>query len=327
MPIIESTFKPSWWLSNPHIQTLWPTFFRTLPRVKTCLHRLELDDGDFLDLAITPLNNKPIIVILHGLEGSLDSPYATPLIKALNDAGYGVCFVYFRGCSGEINRLARSYHSGDTGDLQSVIDHLQEKYSQGVFAVIGFSIGGNVLLKWMGEQGDNAAVKTAVAISVPFTLSDARDRLEKSFSRVYQQHLLSRCQKKYTLKFSKKKSPLNIDVKKLTTFYLFDDQVTAPLNGFKGADDYYKKSSSRQFLKSIRKPTLILHAKDDPFMWKHTVPNEVELSNSIDLELSEHGGHVGFINGSHPFNINYWLDKRIVKWLDQQRERQDESQT
>ena len=326
MPIIKSSFNPVWWLSNPHIQTLWPTFFRTLPRVNTAIHRLELNDGDFLDLAITPLKNKPIVIILHGLEGSLDSPYAKPLIKALDNTGYGVCFVHFRGCSGEVNRLSRSYHSGDTGDLQSVVNYLQENNSQGVFAVIGFSLGGNALLKWMGEQGNKSMVKTAIAVSVPFTLSDAGDRLEKSFSRIYQQHLVSRCQKKYTLKFATKRSPLeSIDVKKLNTFYSFDDQITAPLNGFDGADDYYKQSSSRQFLKHIRKPTLILHSKDDPFMWEHTVPTEDELSPVVQLELSESGGHVGFIDGTHPFNIEYWLDQRIVKWLDKLREKQHES--
>jgi predicted alpha/beta-fold hydrolase len=315
MPIINSTFKPAWWLSNPHIQTLWPTFFRRLPEVNTKIHRLELVDGDFLDLAITPIKNKPIVIILHGLEGSLNSPYAKPLIKALDEAGYGVCFVHFRGCSGEVNRLPRSYHSGDTGDLQSVVEYLQGEFSQGVFAVIGFSLGGNALLKWMGEQGNKAPVKTAIAVSVPFVLSDAGDRLEKSFSRVYQKHLVSRCQIKYQQKFATKTSPLSVDVKTLNTFYSFDDQVTAPLNGFKGADDYYTKCSSRPFLKDIHKPTLILHAKDDPFMWKHTVPNEVELSDAVHLELSDHGGHVGFVNGSHPLNVGYWLDIRIVKWL------------
>ena len=321
MPIIKSTFKPAWWLSNPHIQTLWPTFFRALPTLALTKYRLELEDGDFIDLALTPLKGRPIVMILHGLEGSLDSPYAKPLIQALETAGYGVCFVHFRGCSGEVNRLPRSYHSGDTGDLQSVVNYLQEEYAQGVFAAIGFSLGGNALLKWMGEQGAKAPVKTAIAVSVPFTLSDAGDRLEKSFSRIYQKHLVSLCQNKYSQKFANKKSPLNINVEELNTFYHFDDQVTAPLNGFKGADDYYQQSSSRQFLQHIRKPTLILHSKDDPFMWEHTVPAEDELSDNVQLELSESGGHVGFVDGAHPFNVEYWLDKRIVEWLESKREK------
>ncbi len=316
MPIITSKFKPAWWQTNPHFQTLWPTLFRKVPIVNTTNFRLELSDGDFLDLELTPIVNKPIVVILHGLEGSIDSPYAKPLINALNNAGYGVCFVHFRGCSGEVNRLARSYHSGDTEDLHAVVDYLQTHYQQGVFAVIGFSLGGNALLKWMGEQADNAPVDTAIAVSVPFQLADAGDRLEKSFSRIYQKHLVTLCQQKYRQKFKSQPSPLKVDVTTLNTFFTFDDQVTAPLNGFEGADDYYKKSSSRQFLKTIQKPTLILHAKDDPFMWQRTIPTEAELSESVQLELSNHGGHVGFVNGSL-FKPNYWLDQRIVSWLNQ----------
>jgi len=318
MPIIKSTFKPAWWLSNPHLQTLWSTFFRSSPDIELNDVRIELDDGDFLDLAITKLTNRPIVVILHGLEGSLESHYIKPLIKTLDDAGYGACFVHFRGCSPEINRLSRSYHSGDTQDLQSVINHLQNQYQQGVFAVIGFSLGGNVVLKWMGEQGESATTQTAIAVSVPFQLSHAGDRLEKSFSRVYQKHLISRCQEKYTRKFADHASPLDVDVKQLNTFYTFDDQITAPLHGFKGADDYYRQCSSRQFLKHIQKPTLVLHSSDDPFMWKHTVPDEEELSPSVQLELSDSGGHVGFISGKHPLNAEYWVDKRIVEWLDSQ---------
>ncbi len=318
MPIVKSEFKPAWWLSNPHLQTLWPTLFRRLPKLDLNAHRLELDDGDFLDLALTPINNKPIVIILHGLEGSLNSPYAKPLIKALHDTGYAVCFVHFRGCSNEINRLDRSYHSGDTADLSAVIKYFKATYSQDVYAIIGFSLGGNVLLKWLGEQAEHAPITTAVAVSVPFVLADAGDRLEKSFSRVYQKHLVSLCQQKYQKKFAKKSSPLTIKINQLNTFYKFDDQVTAPLNGFAGADDYYQKSSSRQFLKTIQTPTLILHAKNDPFMWEQTVPHEKELSNKVQLELSESGGHVGFVQGNHPFNIEYFLDGRIIEWLNSQ---------
>ena len=319
MPITKSTFKPAWGLSNPHLQTLWATFFRSLPDVDLSIERVELADGDFIDLAITPLAGKPIVIIMHGLEGSLKSSYVKPLIKKLDESGYGVCFMHFRGCSDEINRLPRTYHSGDSGDLQHIVDYLQNEYQQDPFAIIGYSLGGNILLKWLGEQAGNAPTTTAIAISVPFQLSHAGDRLEKSFSRVYQKHLLSTCQKKYQKKFATQPSPLGdeINVNKLNTFYSFDDQVTAPLHGFKNADDYYQQCSSRQFLKHIQKPTLILHAKDDPFMWEHTVPDENELSPSVMLELSESGGHVGFIAGTHPFKHEYWADKRIIEWLDQ----------
>jgi len=318
MPIKKSSFKPAWWLANPHLQTLWSSFFRSSPKIHLKSIRLELDDGDFLDLAITDMQNKPIVVILHGLEGSLDSHYIKPLIKTLDNEGYGVCFVHLRGCSDELNRLPRSYHSGDTADLQMVIEYLLKNYKQGVFAVIGFSLGGNIVLKWLGEQGENAQTQTGIAVSVPFTLSHAGERLEKSFSRVYQKHLLSRCQKKYEQKSLLYKMPFEVDAKQLNTFFSFDDQITAPLHGFNDADDYYQQCSSRQFLKNIKKPTLVLHAEDDPFMWKHTVPEEKELSESVNLELSKSGGHVGFIAGSSPFKPLYWVDKRVVEWLDSQ---------
>ena len=321
MPIIQSSFKPAWGLSNPHLQTLWPTLFRKKPKINLTQMQLELDDGDFLELTMSDIDNKPIVIILHGLEGSISSPYAKPLISALDHSNYGVCFVHFRGCGEKNNRLPRSYHSGDTGDLKSVIEFLQKKYQRNPFAVIGFSLGGNVVLKWMGEEGEHVPVNVAAAISVPFRLKDAGDRLEKSFSRVYQKHLLSSCQTKYEQKFALNESPLgsDIDAKKLNTFFSFDDQITSRLHGFNGADDYYKQCSSRQFLKSIQKPTLIIHAKDDPFMWEDTVPNEEELSPSVVLELSNHGGHVGFIGGRHFLDVEYWIDKRVVEWLNIQR--------
>ncbi|MEE9327335.1 MAG: hydrolase [Cocleimonas sp.] len=316
MALIKSNFQAPWWLKSPHTQTLWSTFFKRRPKLSLKSHRIELADGDFIDLAITDISNKPLVLILHGLEGSLASHYAKPLMHKLDQSGYGAIFMHFRGCSDEMNRLDRSYHSGDTTDLNHVIDAIQEQFQQQLFAVIGFSLGGNVLLKWLGEKGAKARTQTAIAVSVPFQLAHAGDRLEKSFSRVYQKHLISRCQRKYRDKFSNKTSPLDINIDELNTFFSFDDQVTAPLHGFNGANDYYTQCSSRQFLKDIKKPTLILHAKDDPFMWEHTVPEEQELSQSIQLELSEQGGHVGFITGKSPFHAEYWVDQRILEWLD-----------
>ncbi|KAG1694797.1 putative esterase YheT [Nymphon striatum] len=282
MPIIKSNFKPAWWLRNPHLQTLWPTFFKKRPDLDLEKYRLELEDSDFIDISFTQeINQKPIVLIVHGLEGTLESHYAKPLIKQLNDNGYGVLFMHFRGCSGTPNRLRRSYHSGDSADLQTVIKHIKEKYKRPPLAIIGFSLGGNVLLKWLGEQQENANTTTAIAVSVPFKLADAADRLEKSFSRVYQKHLI----------------------------------ITAPLHGFENADDYYSQSSSRQFINTIKKPTLIIHSSDDPFMWNSTVPDESEISENVHLELSDFGGHVGFINGKHPWKTEYWMDKRILGWL------------
>lgn len=320
MPITKSNFKPAWWLPNAHLQTIWSTFFRKTPHLKFNNLNLTLDDGDFIDLSVSEhiadtTRNKPIILLLHGLEGSLSSPYAKTLIKSLMKAGYGVYFMHFRGCSDQHNNLPRSYHSGETEDLQFVVRYLTQKHQCKLHAVIGFSLGGNVLLKWLGEQQSKARTEKAIAISVPFQLTDAAKRMNQGFSKVYQHHLISRLQKKYIDKFRTIPSPLRVDVKKLTTFYDFDHQVTAPLNGFKGADDYYQRCSSRQFIKTIKIPTLILHAKDDPFMYPETAPTAEELPDNVALELSESGGHVGFIAGNLPWKARYWVDERVINWL------------
>lgn len=318
MPIVTSDFHPAWWLRGAHAQTLWPVLFDRRPlRLEVRRERLELADGDFLDLAWCGSAHGPTVLVLHGLEGSLNSHYAR-LLERLTSAGYHCCFMHFRGCSGELNRLPRSYHSGDTGDLRSVLDHLAE-HGMPAFAVVGFSLGGNVLLKWLGEEGPSASVRTAVAVSVPFRLGDAAARLERGFSRIYQSHLLRSLRDKFRRKFADMPCPIEVDVARLDTFTRFDDRVTAPLHGFRDVDDYYASCSSRQFLKSIARPTLVLHALDDPFMYPDTVPTEEELDPTVTLELSDHGGHAGFIGGSSPWRLERWLEDRIVEWLEQKR--------
>lgn len=320
MPIIKSNFKPAWWLPGAHLQTLWSTFFRRIPDLKLNNLSLTLNDGDFIDLSVSQniagkTNDKPIILILHGLEGSLSSPYVKPLIKTLEKAGYGIYFMHFRGCSGEPNTLPRSYHSGETEDLQFVVNYLTNKHQRKLCAIIGFSLGGNVLLKWLGEQQSRAATRSAIAVSVPFRLADAAKRMNKGLSKIYQRHLVSRLQRKYRNKFGIIPSPLVVDIKKLTTFSDFDHQVTAPLHGFKSGKDYYQQCSSRQFIQKIKIPTLILHAKNDPFMYPETAPTVDELAESVELELSKTGGHVGFVSGKLPWKAQYWVDQRIVDWL------------
>lgn len=318
MPVIKSSFKPSWWLSGAHRQTIWPTYFRKLPKLDLTTERVELNDGDFIDLAWIGPNDGEIVLILHGLEGSKDSPYIKGILQTLSNARYRCCLMHFRGCSGELNRLPRSYHSGETGDLQQVVDHIQAQQQRNIFAAVGYSLGGNVLLKWLGEKKDIAPVSRAVAISVPFSLYDAASRMSSGLSRSYERYLVASMQNKYKEKFSKIRSPLNVEIDQLDTFFRFDDKVTAPLHGFNDVHDYYKKSSCKQFLFSITTPTLILHAKDDPFMWPKSIPKEHELSTAVQLELSENGGHVGFVSGRRPWESDYWLDNRILTWLSSQ---------
>ncbi len=319
MPIVESRFKPAWWLPGPHLQTAWPSLFQ--PRVEIDLHwhRLELEDGDFLDLCWPPTATGPVVVLVHGLEGNLQSHYATATLSALQAAGFLPVFMHMRGCSGTPNRLNRSYHSGDTADIASVVASTESLVGRHTEAVIGFSLGGNQLLKWLGESGDKNPLKTAIAISVPFSLADAAARLESGVSRLYQAYLLRKMRASYARRFDEAHpSPLSIDVKQLHSFRAFDDAITAPLNGFAGVDDYYRRASCRQFLAGIRRPTLILHSEDDPFMYPQTVPAAEELSPAVTLELSSDGGHAGFVSGNNPAQPVYWLQSRITTFLKEQ---------
>lgn len=284
-----------------------------------------MPDGDFLDLVWFGRGAGPIVLMLHGLEGSLRSHYAMGTMSKLASAGFRPVFMHFRGCSGEPNRLPRGYHSGETGDLGHILEHISARANAPVTAAVGFSLGGNVLLKWLGEHSAHSSLRAAVAVSVPFVLNDAAQRLDRGFSRIYRRYLLRRMRKTYRRKFSQLASPLSVDVATLKSFRAFDDKITAPLHGFKNVDDYYGKASCRQYLKDISTPTLILHATDDPFMWPTTVPDNGELSANTVLELSERGGHVGFVGGPAPWRAHYWLEQRIVEFLLQQARTSQES--
>jgi predicted alpha/beta-fold hydrolase len=313
--VAASSFRPAWWLRGPHAQTLWPTFFRPRPHTPRTVERLELPDGDFLDLAWLGPVDGPLVLVLHGLEGSLDSHYARGLVSLLARRGYRVCFLFFRGCSGEPNRLARSYHSGDTGDVDHLVEEVLRRRGLHLYGAVGYSLGGNVLLKWLGERGASAPLERAAAVSVPFVLDDAARRLGRGVSRIYQRHLLGRLQAKFRRKFAQRPCPVEVDVDRLRTFFAFDDRVTAPLHGFTGVADYYRRSSSRQYLPHIRRPTLILHAVDDPFMYPASIPRDDELPEAVRLELSARGGHVGFVAGPWPWRAGYWAEQRIREWL------------
>jgi predicted alpha/beta-fold hydrolase len=315
--ITDSSFQPAWWCRGRHLQTLYPSLLRRRIMPPLRRQRLELPDGDFLDIDWTALPGKRSVLVLHGLEGSLESHYSGALLKCLAQRGYQVGLMYFRGCSGVPNRLPRSYHSGETGDLDFVIRRLHEAQPELPLAVIGFSLGGNVLLKWLGEQGSNAPLSTAIAISVPFDLDSAARQLQRGLSRIYQHHLLTRLRQSVILKSAAHPPPVPLQrLRTLRSFHDFDNAITAPLHGFRDVDDYYQRSSSKPFLKHIRVPTLILQARDDPFLPATALPADHELSGQVTLELSEHGGHVGFVTGNNPCRPRYWLEQRIAAHLD-----------
>jgi predicted alpha/beta-fold hydrolase len=308
-------FQPAWWCRNPHLQTLWPVLFRRHLKPPLRRERLELPDGDFLDLDWTLNSAGPLVILLHGLEGGSRSHYARSMLSALPHFGLRGVLMHFRGCSGQPNRLPRAYHSGETGDIDFVIRTLHAREPKTPLAAIGYSLGGNVLLKYLGEQGRAASLACAAAVSVPFLLHESTRRMNRGFSRVYQWKLV-RDLRRSTLRKPHLSLPIarrGIDA--LSTFEDFDEHVTAPLHGFRGALHYYAASSSRQYLDRVRVPTLIVHAEDDPFMHASTIPDPAELSPSIELQRHRHGGHVGFVGGAWPWRPTYYLDQQIPGWL------------
>lgn len=314
--VAHANFKPTPWLPGPHLPTIWASLCRPLPAVDLESERVELPDGDFVDLHWARDNGGAVVLILHGLEGSHESPYARGMLAALNNAGYRGVLLNFRGCSGVPNRLDRNYHSGDTGDVAYIAEVIEKRSNQPLFAAIGYSLGGNVLLKWLGERGLQMDLKTAVAVSVPFDLGACATRLDQGFSRVYQWRLIRSMKNKLKEKFRDRTAPLKLDdVDSLTAFWTYDDAVTAPLHGFKDVRDYYSSSSSRQFLDRIDRPTLILQARNDPFVPASAIPTAPELGAKVRVELCRGGGHVGFVSGWLPGRYSYWLERRIVDHL------------
>ena len=314
---VPSRFHVAWWLSSPHLQTVWPTLFRSTPEISIERERLELDDGDFIDLDWTTRRCGPRLLVLHGLEGCSQSHYVRGLATTMHGMGWRVVAMHYRGCSGEPNRLPRTYHSGETADLHRVVRELRRREPNTPLCVAGYSLGGNVVLKWLGEREAKAEVDAAVAVSVPFLLDVAAERLTRGLSRLYQWYLLRLMRQKLVAKFGRwKKPPIDLSRRhSWRTMRAFDDAVTAPLHGFLDAHDYYRRSSARRYLGGIAAPTLILHARDDPLMSEAVIPAPQELSGSTTLELSDGGGHVGFIGGASPAEADYWLERRIPKFL------------
>jgi uncharacterized protein len=311
--LTTSRFRPAWWLPGPHLQTLWPSLMRRRPRLALTRRRIELADGDFIDLALG-VPSGPRVLVIHGLEGNLESHYAGSLMQALARGGFQPIFLFLRGCSEEPNRLDRAYHSGASADLAEVLEVLSRDPEGAPAAAIGFSLGANLLLKYLGET-PAPRLQRAVAVSVPFVLRDAMLRLDLGGSRLYRRHLLGKLKASLRRKFAERPFPLAVDLDAIHNFNQFDDRITAPLNGFAGVFNYYTRASCRPFLADIHTPTLILQAADDPFMFPTTVPWAHELGPGVTLELAAHGGHVGFVAGLWPWKPHYWLETRVLEYL------------
>lgn len=320
------TFKPARFVKNRHLQTMWAPLIRRRPPVERWRERITLSDGDFVDLDWAGPTRGPIVMILHGLTGSSESPYAIGLQAALKRAGVRSFVMHFRGCSGEPNLRPRIYHSGETQDVQEVFSILRKRHPNTPFCGVGYSLGGNVLLKWLGEAPESAPLAAAVAVSVPYDLATTSKALDRGFAKIYRDRMMNELKLLMIRKkrlFQRHNPDYHTiydslgDMKKPIHFYDFDNQVIAPLHGFNSADDYYEKCSSRQFLKHIKVPTLLIHSKDDPFMTEAVIPTSDDLSDSITMEFFDRGGHVGFVSGS-VFKPVYWLEKRIPQFLQAQ---------
>jgi uncharacterized protein len=319
---VQKNFSPSWWCSGPHAQTIAARFLRAAQKISYQRTRLELPDGDFLDLDFCEENSSsPLVIILHGLEGSSDAPYVRSLVQKVKNAGWNSLAVNFRSCSGEPNRLKESYHSGQTRDLQSVMEYVGARY-KAIF-LAGYSIGGNIILKWLGEEGEAAAekgIKAAVAVSVPYDLEKAVEVMDRGFNkRIYTANLLWSLKKKSRLK--SKKFPAAFRLKEIfacRTFRGFDSLVTAPVHGFKDAEDYWRSSGARHFLQKVRIPSLLIHAADDPFFPEPLLPmDEIKKSSQLKLLLTRKGGHVGFMAGRAPWRQESWLEDEILHYFNQ----------
>ncbi|WP_018937066.1 hydrolase [Thioalkalivibrio sp. ALJ24] len=308
----DPAFRPAWWLPGRHAQTVFPALFRAPPPVRLEHERLELPDGDFLELAWGP-PGRGLVLVGHGLGGDETSGYALGVVAALARRGIGSAVLISRGAGSHPNRLRRSYHAAAWDDLDHVVETLHRRDPARPMAVCGFSLSGSMLLSWLGERGD-MPLATAVAVSVPFDLAASADALERGFARVYQWHLMRGLRRVTLRKFAARDdAPLPLaELRRMRRLREFDERITAPLHGFRDSADYYARASCRPRLGAIRQPTLILHAADDPFVPATSVPATRELGPGIGLELQARGGHVGFVAGDVPGRPRYWLDTRIA---------------
>jgi uncharacterized protein len=306
------------WLPNAHLQTIWPLSIKgKKPSLKR--RRWDTPDGDFIDVDSLPKQAKqPVVVLFHGLEGSSASHYSRALMRTVAERGWNGSVVHFRGCSGVPNRLGRAYHSGDADEIDWILRRFAAKFSNVPIYVVGVSLGGNALLCWLGTRREAAykLITKAAAISAPMDLTAAGQHLAQGFNKVYTRHFLSTMRRNAKQKASQFPGLFDADrATRAKTLFDFDDAYTAPVHGFKNVHDYWSRASSKPLLAHIAVPTLVLNAKNDPFLPRKALPKKREVSPVVTLEQPEQGGHVGFVSGRFPGNLD-WLPQRIVSYFD-----------
>lgn len=313
-------YRPPWWLPGGNAQTIYAALALRGARVRYQRERWNTPDGDFVlaDWIDGPVD-APLVVLFHGLEGGSESHYARALMSAIRRRGWRGVVPHFRGCGGEPNTLPRAYHSGDSREIDWMIRRVAPAAGAAPVFAVGVSLGGNALLKWLGEEGEAAlrVVRAAAAVSAPVDLTAAGNALGQGFNLVYARHFLGTLKRKTAAKLVR--FPGCVDgaaAARARTLRQFDDAVTAPLHGFRDASDYWARSSAKPLMARVRVPTLVLNARDDPFMPGVHLPSPQDVSPAIVLDFPAAGGHVGFVTGPFPGRIG-WLPGRVLGFFDE----------
>jgi predicted alpha/beta-fold hydrolase len=319
---VNMLYRAPLWLPNSHVQTIVPALFGRRPEVNYRRERWTTPDGDFIDLDwlgypphSAPTADAPLFVLFHGLEGSSASHYARSLMAAAREHGWHGVVPHFRSCSGPLNLLPRFYHLADSNEVDWVLRRLRNVHG-GPIVAAGVSLGGNVLLRWLGERREDASfIAAAAAISAPLDVHAGGQALSQGFGKVYTRSFLKTLKLKAQRKLVQYPGLFDLDdMLACRTMYEFDDVVTAPLHGFRNADDYWTRSTTRPLLPAVTVPTLVLNARNDPFLPGTVLPSRNEVSSAIELDQPEHGGHVGFMTGPFPGRID-WLSHRVFGYL------------
>jgi predicted alpha/beta-fold hydrolase len=319
----STAFSPAWWCRNPHLQTIIGALLRRSPQLPVQRERWEMTDGDFLDIdRLKGQPQSPRIILLHGLEGSSRSPDIRALMAAVHRLGWESIAMNFRTCSGEPNRLRRAYHAGETADLAWVIEQVLAEDAQRPVMCIGISLGGNVLLKYLGERGTAlpGQLKAAVTISTPYDLGAAMKYVEQGVSWLYIRRFVRSLKRKTRQKLVRYPDLIEAEtLNSVQTLSAFDQQFTAPVHGFPDAETYWRVSSSLHFLPQIRRPTLLINAVDDPFLPPTALPRaEVAENPWLTADFPESGGHGGFIEGGWLLQPVSWVPGRAIAFLQTQ---------
>jgi len=314
---VEASYQPPWWYRGRHLQTVWGPLFRRLRRLPLRRERWSTPDGDFLDLDWLE-GESPLVVILHGLEGSSGSHYARGLLREAAGLGWRAVVLHFRSCSGELNRGRRLYHAGETSDLDWVIGRLIEREPATPLGLVGVSLGGNVALKWLGERGEGAPAQVcgAATISTPFDLTACAESLDRGLNRpLYTARFLRSMKAKVQAKRRLYDGLVNVPAAlRARTFAVYDRLATAPINGFADERDYWTRASSGPYLARIRRPCLLINAANDPFVPADTLPTAaVADSPWLEAAFLPQGGHVGFLEG--PWGRRSWAERQALAFL------------